>query len=403
MVAGSPVPFKVPLYRRLHAAEDIELHVFYASNLGVRPMGPESSGYGDTIRWDSDLLAGYRCAFLRRADRNNGYGVRFTQLIDPDVVPMLARERYHVVWLEGYSSITHLLALATQRTQRLGIVLREEQTLLNPRSLARTLTKEVLLRALFAQLDAAAYISRENRRWLEHYGVPPERLFSSPYAPDTDHFTAEADRLLPQREALRAGFGFPAERGPIIMTASRLVGTKQPGMVIEAFRRLRRRRPCGLLVVGSGPEEARLKAIVEGGRIPDVRFAGFLNQSQISRAYAAADVFTLLSARGETFGMAVAEAMHFALPLVLSDKVGSGPDLLSEGSNGFLVEHDDIDGAAVALERLVADAQLRRSFGAASRARIASRTLDRATEGAVAAIRFAAARAHERRAASLAR
>ena len=40
-------------------------------------------------------------------------------------------------------------------------------------------------------------------------------------------------------------------------------------------------------------------------------------------------VLALLSAWGETFGVAVAEAMHFGLPLVLSDKVGSGPDKVS--------------------------------------------------------------------------
>lgn len=396
LFAGSPVPFKIPLYRRLSADPDIDLTVIYASDLGVRPIGPELAGYGISFRWDTDLLSGYRSAFLRGADRNNGYGVRFTQLADPDIVPLLARQRFDVLWLEGYSSITHLLGVASQRFRRGGLVMREEQTLLHPRSLPKTLAKEVLMRTLFAQLDAAVYIGRENRRWLEHYGVPPDRLFPSPYAPDTDWFSAEAERLKPQREELRREFGFQPDDGPLVISTARLVENKQPEMVLEAFRRVRSRHRCGLLLVGSGPVEAELRATVEREQIPNVSFAGFLNQLQVSRAYAAADIFMLLSRRGETFGMAVAEAMHFGLALVLSDKVGSAADLLGDGSNGFVVDRNDPRAAAHALEQLVADGELRGRFGTASRERIAERGLEESSAGAVAAIRFAAARARQR-------
>ena len=395
LLAGSPVPFKIPLYRRISDAADIDLTVIYASDLGVRAIGPELAGYGIAFRWDTDLLAGYRSTFLRGASRNNGYGVSFTQMVDPDIVPLLARKRFDVLWLEGYSSVTHLLAVAAQRALGGALIMREEQTLLHPRSLMKTIVKEVVMRSFFAQLDAAVYVSRENRRWLEHYGIPPQHLFSSPYAPDTDRFSAEAERLRPGRDALRREFGFAPDAGPVVLSSSRLVENKQPEMVLEAFRRVRRRRPCALLVVGSGPAEPELRATVERERIPDVRFAGFLNQSELPRVYAAADIFMLLSKRGETFGMAVAEAMHFGLALVLSDKVGSAADLLGDGGNGFLVHRDDPEGAASALERLVADDALRERFGESSRERVRDWSLERATAGALEAIRFAAQRTRE--------
>lgn len=390
LLAGSPVPFKVPLYRRLAASPELDLTVVYGSTLGIRAIRPEWAGYGNDVRWDTDLLGGYRSRFLRRANHNKGYGVRFTQLTHPDVVPLLLAEHFDVLWLEGYSSLTQLLAIGTQHLQRLGLVLREEQTLLHPRTLARTVFKEAALRALFKWVDAAVYISRENRRWLEHYGLDSDRLFWSPYAPDTDFFAGEAERLRGQRAPLRAEFGFHEDAGPIIVTASRLVEAKQPEMVVEAFRRVRAELRCGLLIVGSGPQEGQLKAMVERERIPDVHFAGFLNQSQVSRAYAAADIFALLSKSGETFGIAVAESMHFGLALLVSDKVGSAPDLVGEGSNGFVVYRDDVKEAAASLKQLVADPDLRGRFGAASIERILQRGLDAATQGALAAIRCAA-------------
>jgi glycosyltransferase involved in cell wall biosynthesis len=119
----------------------------------------------------------------------------------------------------------------------------------------------------------------------------------------------------------------------------------------------------------------------------------------VTSAYAAADVFTLLSAWGETFGVAVAEAMHFGPALLLSDKVGSAADLLGDGGNGFIVPRDDIDAVASALEALVVDDDMRRRFGEASARRVAKRGVDRAAEGALAAIDFAAERSRARKSA----
>jgi glycosyltransferase involved in cell wall biosynthesis len=394
LLAPSPIPFKVPLYRRIAATDGIDLTVLYACSMGVRPA---TAGYTENVVWDTDLLEGYEAVFLSNADRTAPVGASITELVNLEIVPRLRRERFDVLWSDGYSWITNQLAIVTQRSIGRGVVMRDEQTLLHPRGLMKTLIKEVALRSLFSALDAAVYISVENRRWLEHYGIPPDRLFSCPYGPDTEFFSAEAARLRPDRATLRERFGFAPEDGPIIVTVSRLAENKQPEMLIEAFRRTRERQRCGLLIVGSGPLEEELHALVEREGIPDVRFAGFLNQSEVTSAYAAADVFALLSARGETFGVAVAESMHFGLPLVLSDKVGSAGDLLGDGGNGYLVPRDDIDAAARALETLVADAELRERFGAASAARVAARGLDAAAAGAIAAIDFAAARSRARR------
>jgi glycosyltransferase involved in cell wall biosynthesis len=396
MLAPSPVPFKVPLYRRISDADGIDLTVMYASSMGIRPS---LGGYGQGIVWDTDLLDGYRSGFLRAADQNAPNRMRVIDLADPDVIPWLFRGRFDVLWSEGYSWITNLLGIITQRSQKLGVVIRDTQNLLHPRSLPRTLVKEVALRALFSKVDAAAYISRENRRWLEHYGIPAERLFSSPYGPDSAFFAGEAERLRGRRAALRTKFGFDADTGPIVLSVSRLVPAKQPAMVLQAFRHARSRHRCGLLMVGSGELEPELRATIERQQIPDVRFAGFLNQSEVAYAYAAADVFTMLSAWGETFGVAVAEAMYFGLPLLLSDKVGSAADLLGDAGNGFLVARDDVDGAGQALATMVGDGELRARFSAESLRRISQRGVDRAGSGAVAAIRYAAARAHARGAA----
>ncbi len=306
----------------------------YACSMGVRPA---TAGYSEDVVWDTDLLKGYRASFLSDADRTAPVAASPTELVNPEIVRWLMRSRFDVLWSDGYSWITHQLGIATQRVLRAGVVLRDEATLLQPRGFAKTVIKEAAVRGLLHAVDSAVYISRENRRWLEHYGLPSERLFSSPYCPDTDHFRAEAARLRPQRPSLRESFGIARDAGPVILSVSRLAESKQPMVLLEAFRKVRADTRCALLLVGSGPLEQELRARVDRDRIPDVYFAGFLNRSQVTSAYAAADIFALLSGWGETFGIAVAEAMHFGLALLLSDRVGSAPDLLGDGGNGFLV------------------------------------------------------------------
>jgi glycosyltransferase involved in cell wall biosynthesis len=60
---------------------------------------------------------------------------------------------------------------------------------------------------------------------------------------------------------------------------------------------------------------------------PPASFAGFLNQTQSSEAYVAADCLVLPSDYGETWGLVVNEAMASGLPCVISDRCGSAEDL----------------------------------------------------------------------------
>ncbi|MHB8694278.1 MAG: glycosyltransferase family 4 protein [Solirubrobacteraceae bacterium] len=386
-LAGQPAPSVLPLYRQLAADPRVDFTVLYGSSEGVRAY---DDGYGTPIAWDADMTSGYRHVFLRAAHRTPGLGTRFWATRNWDVVPILLHERYDALWMAGYYSATYLMAALAQRAAGGAVLFREEQTTLDRRSFANTVTKQLIVRP-YLRLGWGLYISRENRRWLESFGMPSERLFEAPYTVDNERLAGAAAELAPKRAELRAALGVPQDGGPVIATASRLIAKKQPAFLLEAFRRVRTRLQCTLLIVGSGPLEEELRAQVARDGIEDVVFAGFLNRSEIARAYAAADVFTLLSSEKETFGLVVGEAMNFGLPIVVSDRVGCGADLVSTGYNGFVVSAHDPADATAALERLVADPSLRQRMGIASRERIDGWNPARSAEGIIAAASAAAA------------
>jgi glycosyltransferase involved in cell wall biosynthesis len=170
---------------------------------------------------------------------------------------------------------------------------------------------------------------------------------------------------------------------------ARLIDKKQPLFLLEMFRRVRAGAKCALVIVGTGPLEAQMREFVERWGVPDVTFAGFVNQSRIGRVYAAADIFVLTSKIHETWGIVVNEAMNFGLPLVVTDKVGSAVDLVEEGGNGYVVPHDDVSTFSARVAHLVAEPATRAAFGDRSREIVTRHTHQRAAEGVLEAVRDA--------------
>ena len=70
-----------------------------------------------------------------------------------------------------------------------------------------------------------------------------------------------------------------------------------------------------------------------------VYFFGFQNRDQIAKFYAVSDLLVLPSVR-ETWGIVVNEAMCLGLPVIVSNQVGAGMDLVANGQNGYRVSTD---------------------------------------------------------------
>ena len=102
----------------------------------------------------------------------------------------------------------------------------------------------------------------------------------------------------------------------------------------------------------------------------DVTFLGPLPQSEVLAQMRWADVL-LHPAVSEGFGNAVLEAQAMALPVVCSDADGL-PENVVDGQTGFVTPRRDPAALAAALARLAADPALRRTMGAAGRARAAA-------------------------------
>lgn len=137
----------------------------------------------------------------------------------------------------------------------------------------------------------------------------------------------------------------------IILVASRLSREKNIGNVIEAMKQIVAKHPrAGLVIVGSGEEEARLKKLVaQLGLDKNVVFEGW--QDNLTSYYKVADVF-VLSSYYEGYGMVVVEALAAGCPVIMTD-VGCAEEVVHDGENGLIVPVGDTLALAHAIERVV--------------------------------------------------
>jgi glycosyltransferase involved in cell wall biosynthesis len=86
-----------------------------------------------------------------------------------------------------------------------------------------------------------------------------------------------------------------------------------------------------------------------------VTFAGFLNQTEIPRAYAAADVMVMASDWGETWGLSANEALASGVPVIVSNKCGCAEDLSSATPGAQVFEMGDVKRLAEMIEYGISD------------------------------------------------
>ncbi len=382
LLATHPVQYQVPWLQALARREELDLTVFYA----LLPT-PEQQGvgFGRGFAWDLPLLEGYRHRLLVNRARRPSLGC-FSGCDTPGVGDELRRGGYEAVIATGWHTRSGLQGLWAARRLGLPCLVRGDSNALKPRRAWVRLAHRLLLR----QYAAFLVVGRSNREFYLRGGVPEERLFFAPHCVDSARFEAQADSLRPRRAELRRAFGLDPSAF-VALFAGKLVAKKRPLDLLEGFARARASAAGArlqLLFAGDGELRPALAARA-AALLPDVAFAGFLNQTEIARAYVAADALALVSDYGETWGLVVNEAMACGLPAVVSDRVGCHPDLVLPGRTGEVVRFGDPEALAGVLRAWARDAVAARELGASARGHARAYSRDALVSATLDALRYA--------------
>jgi rhamnosyl/mannosyltransferase len=107
------------------------------------------------------------------------------------------------------------------------------------------------------------------------------------------------------------------------------------------------------------------------GLTDQVQFLGELDDADLPRLYASADIFVLpANARSEAFGMVLLEAMAAGLPCITTEINTGTSFVVQDGLSGLVVPPQRPDKLAQAIQSLLADPNLRQRMGQAGQARV---------------------------------
>ncbi|NCY22498.1 glycosyltransferase, partial [bacterium] len=299
------------------AEAGVPLEVLFLCPHGVNETrDPE---FDRSFAWDLPMLEGYRSRFLNIQGWDLKKPIKMRMRIRNGLRPIFEETGATHLWVEGW---------------RLSNDLAPEPPFL------KNLLKKALMGWFFSKVDAFLCIGQANRRLYRKAGVPERKLHSAPYPVDNERFSASVERLWPEREKIRADWGVRPD-ACVVLYSGKFISKKRVMDLAKAFRVVceRHSEEFHLLLAGEGPQRKELERELAG--LP-VTFAGFLNQTEIPRAYAAADMMVMASDWGETWGLSANEALASGVPVILSDKCGCAEDLSSATQGAQVFEMGNV-------------------------------------------------------------
>jgi len=381
IVISHPIQYYAPWFRRIALESSLHLRVFYLN--GQEQQKIQDREFGKSFSWDVDLLSGYDYEFIPNVAKPPGTH-HFLGLRNPGLRAAINRYSPHVLLLFGYNYWSHL-GLILRRPA--ALIFRGDSTLLRPAPLKGL--KRIALRFIYSRFSAFLSVGQANAAYFRHCGVPQRKLFSAPHCVDIAHFTPTPERVTEAAE-LRRSLLIPAD-ATVLLFAGKFIPKKRPDLLLLAFLRVASEFPNAHLVFsGDGALLPPLRSMLsteEESVAQRVHFLPFANQSSMPTRYLLGDCLILPSEWGETWGLAVNEAMHLGRPAIVSDRVGCHPDLIQHGKTGWLFPAGDAGALTETLRNVLSLSRAEiAEKGRAAQTHAASFNYDTATSGLLAAV-----------------
>jgi glycosyltransferase involved in cell wall biosynthesis len=334
IVSTHPIQYYAPVFRTLAAQSTLDLRVFFTWSQAA-DSALFDQGFGAEVKWDIPLLDGYAHQFVRNVAERAG-SHHFRGIRNPSLIDEIEAWRPDAVLIYGWNCHSHLQALRHFKG-RIPVLFRGDSTLLDESSWWRTTLRRGFLGWLYRHVDVAIAVGSNNRDYFAWCGIPVDNIAFAPHSIDTVRFAANAANQENRAQEWRSQLGIDAE-AVVFLFAGKLQRKKNPELLLEAFGNLK--AGAHLIFAGNGEVEAELKA--QASRYDNVHFLPFQNQSLMPVVYRLGNVFVLPSrGPGETWGLALNEAMATGRAVIASTKVGGARDLIQPGVNGWVFESGD--------------------------------------------------------------
>jgi len=324
-VSVVPSPYQRDLFRALSERSEVELSVFY-----LEAAAPDSP-------WPEKALAPYE-RVLRGTWLSIGTARCHVNWPPPNL------HEADVVVMNTLMSLTGQWLMRTQLRDRPWIFWGER--LGRGGAVHKALAAPLHHAAGIASIGTFAEVDYRER-------FPEPAHFRIPYYCDLDAFFAAPRRV-------------GTDGRVVFLFCGQMIARKGIDLLLAAFQRLG--ESAHLMLVGREAELPALLAPLPPAVRERIVFAGFQPPEKLPQLFAQADVFVLPS-RYDGWGVVVNQAIGAGLPVVCSDMVGAGYDLVDDEANGLKFRAGDVTSLTEKMERFILDPAIIKSWGAAARAK----------------------------------
>lgn len=309
-INNTVAPYRIPLFNKikdLFAEKDLNMKaVFLCEKETVRKWSVDY----DSINFDYEILP-------------NIYQRRNKSTTTSDTIINSGFGKYcfsHIVVLFGYNYLTYLLIMFFRTILLKKTILFCESTLSDK---PRTAGVKHKLKCILLKCFFSSYIvpGLESKKFLESYNINPNKITIAenaiaPFVHDNNEQHSENERL--------------NEDYINILYVGRLAKEKNLAFILNNIP-----QNSGfnyrVIIVGSGPEEAKLKNIETSSL---VEFKGYQEGVELAKTFNESDIFILPSS-SEPWGLVVNEAINSGLAILVSNKVGCRHELVTDNGQVF--------------------------------------------------------------------
>ena len=383
------------MFRHLAASGDIRVKVFYT--WGQAQGKVIDKDFGIEREWDIDLISGYDHVFVKNTSTAPG-SHHYKGIINPFLITEVAAFQPEKIIVYGWKFKSHL-QLMRHFKGKIPLYFRGDSTLLDDAasfSIKKSL-RRLLLQWVYRHVDFALSPGTASDAYFLNAGLSAYQIIRAPHAVDNARFSGIETPYMhssydESAQNWRKEISI-SEDTKVFLFAGKFEPKKNPLLLVKAFARLHQQYPnTHLIMVGSGILEESLKQysstlLPTAGRLnlsqppstslnlhqkpstpstpstslnlsqplsTSITFLPFQNQSIMPLVYRLGDVFVLPSkGPGETWGLAINEAMACGRPVIASDKCGASADMVKDNENGFVFKAGDENDLYNCMEKMV--------------------------------------------------
>lgn len=348
IVVTHPIQYYSPWFRLLDEKDLIEVKVFYTWSQSKHTV--KDQDFGKNIKWDIPLLVGYEYEFINNISKNPGSN-RWNGIDNPELIHKIENFRPSAILIFGWNMKSHFKVMKYFKN-KIPVWFRGDSTLIDEKNNLKKIIRRIWLRYIYNHIDKAFYVGKANKNYYKAVGLKEEQLILAPHAIDNLRFSSNGEEYDKNAEEWRKKLGYKAN-DLIILFAGKFDSKKSPSFLIKAVQEVNKEvcKKVYLLMVGTGPLEQEIQGMIKGDS--NIKILPFQNQSQMPIIYRLGDVYCLPSkGPGETWGLAVNEAMASGRGVIVSNKVGCSEDVVIHNHNGFVFESGNKDQLKLILSNL---------------------------------------------------